>query len=134
MNSLKPFEFIVRTQQALRDARVLSYNGKDEIVAVKLRFDKADVYLLANPDDDTVLVLSDEPAVPDGAHWISAPNVLLAATGKRIQWYWRMQNNQGYWDAFQIEFAVVDPDEVPVCVQVVAIASRLSVRDVRCVG
>jgi hypothetical protein len=115
--------------KALHGVQYLRDHATGDISAVGLNFGTANVYLVVNPDDDTLSATSDDPAVPDDATWRHAGSPWSSAVGMRIEWYWWMQNNQGYWDAVQMQFAR-DTGDMRVTVQVVAIASRLSILQV----
>ena len=114
----------------LSDVAYLRVRDPNECIAARLSFGAMDVYIVVHPDDDTLSITAFPPDSPDEGQWCRAPAPWQAALGKPILWYWWMVNNQGYRDAFQIEFAR-DVEDVSICVQLVAIASRLSVREVR---
>ena len=51
----------------------------------------------------------------------------IKCIGKPMRWFWVMENNQGYLDGVQFEFATNVSDEANI-VQLVGIASRLDIR------
>jgi hypothetical protein len=122
-------DIVIGDREAVRDVRLMRDAGED-IIAVRLHFDRATIFLIANLDDDTVTISVDEPGVPEGARWTTATDSLLAVVGRRVQWHWGLCNNNGYWDGVQFEFVRDVAGDVPICLQMIAIASKLSIRDV----
>ncbi len=125
------FESVIAENQALCKIEILREHS-GAVVAIGFQFDRAVIYFTVNADDDTLLVSSNAPVFEDDTQWGPAPSIFNGAIGKRIQWYWEMGNNQGYSDGFQFEFMVDHVNEPSVSLQLVAIASRLSLREVKC--
>lgn len=100
-------------------------------VAVRICFGNGSAYVCVNPDYDTLSVSDSPPAGPFNLQCIDVSREAPwnSALGMRIQWIWRMQNQQGYEDGIQIEFHLEDSAQ-SLEVQFIAIGSHISVRRV----
>ncbi len=99
-------------------------------VAVKIQLETAAICVAARADDDTVAISGEWPAEHDGdaaAEVQRAHDLDELLRGARLQWTWVMQNNLGYTDGFQLEFAR-GQDDGTACIQFIAIASTLELR------
>lgn len=110
-------------QEVLREVHVLQDENVYGPIAIKLCFEVTEVYLVVNPDDDTVVVTSDTPTVPDCGRWIDSGPSWLEAIGRRLQVYKHVDFNLGLWDAIQLEFTGDTQHEASVIIQLEAAAS-----------
>lgn len=115
----------------MRKVECLHDRDLNAVVAVRLIFEELSVYMTVNCDDDTICVSGDTPVFTKDERWSDAGGLWSKAVGRRIQWYWEMRNNQGYWDGLQIEFVEAQEAKAPICIQAVTIASRLDMREVK---
>jgi hypothetical protein len=102
-----------------------------EIAAIRLIFERGDWLAVAEPDDDTVELT--RTTDDELAKWRVADASTVfpwaAVLHKRIAWVWVLENQQGYTDAVQLEFAgPVNGGEVTI--QVLAVNAQLRVRAV----
>ena len=126
-----PLETALKEQQLLREALLLCDDTTADIVAVQMRFDRVDVRVAVNPDDDTITTAFGSSSVGVDEYFEPAREPWIEAVGMRVQWYWCMENNQGYCDGLQIEFVAAEGGGASHCIQMIAIASALSIRSVR---
>jgi hypothetical protein len=96
--------------------------------AYVLRFERLTVTISVNPNDDTVEVAESERIGSNQVKVLAEP-LWPKAVGRPLRWAWLMTNQQGYRDGIQLELA--HPDEPRgVCLQLVAVASALKLREV----
>jgi hypothetical protein len=107
------------------------------LVAVQFGFDEGFLSVEVDPDSDEVDVRFHHPDPLPLRHWPEAvPQPDPGGTGHPAvlglssTWRWLLYNQQGYRDAFQIEFG---PPGAEVTLQYLALASRLVTRQVTAV-
>jgi len=122
------FGKIIGEQIPLLDVRVRRCDVSKDIVSVEMQFGEQTIHVRVDSADDTIQISATESTLSIESEE-AIPSTLSAAIGRRVEWWWLMQNNQGYWDAIQVEFAG-DNGSPAVCIQLVAAASALSVRNV----
>lgn len=115
---------------AIKSIEVLRAENSRDIVNVKLVFHASILFVGVNADDDTIVLSVKPPATSPGENWEAATSLLARAIGKRVRWCWRMQNNQGYGDGIQFEFCA-DPGDSDVLIQIIAIASKLALWELK---
>ncbi len=114
----------------VHDARVplldvLYFRSEGLIVGVRLVFETRTLDCLANPDDDTIAI-SAASAVPEAELSSCVHPVWLRAIGRPLMWTWSLENNQGYWDAIQLEFAHDSGDRDVISIQLLVMASQIT--------
>jgi Family of unknown function (DUF6334) len=97
-----------------------------------LDFDGVQVVFAACADDSiAVCTTSDAQALEDDEAVetvdLTDAEPWRAAVGRPLMWTWSMTNQQGYRDAFQLEFAV-DTSDTSVVIQLVVLASWIHIR------
>ncbi len=98
-----------------------------------LDFDGVQVAFVACEDDSiAVCAAADAPAEDEDEYDVETVDLTdeepwRAAVGKPLMWTWSMTNQQGYRDAFQLEFAV-DTSDTAVVIQLIVLASWIHIR------
>jgi hypothetical protein len=84
-----------------------------------------------NPDTDEVAVHvgSEQPSLGDGSHKTVEVRTFpwTQVEGLRVDWMWRMTNQNGFFDGLQLQFASSGGRVHGMAIQFIAIASRLDV-------
>jgi len=90
-----------RSKKALLKVSCYTAENFPYVTAIAFHFqEEAAVILAVDEDTDTLIWLS---SLPQKSIPMQVP-VLEKAVGLCVAWSWEMTNNQGYFDAFQIEF------------------------------
>ncbi|WP_163341108.1 DUF6334 family protein [Desulfopila sp. IMCC35008] len=98
-----------------------------DIVCIELCFSDICIYINIDEQDDTLNVTPQGPI--DNAIKEFDTHFFDEAVNRSLRWFWLMENNNGYRDALQFEFAN-NVSEPPVIIQLMAIGSRISIRRV----
>ena len=98
---------LARAHATLSGLRCFRYDDKPfGLKAVLFSFEgHGEKILSVNPDDDSLLW---QDARPDGCTEVALESLFpraLAAFGLELIWLWEMSNQQGYFDALQIQLA-----------------------------
>ena len=96
--------------------------------AVVMKFGNTFIKITAMQDDSIKVVevnVLDFCSVPSDKVKSKCSTVWNRCIGLPIRWFWLMENNKGYTDAFQIEFAK-NVSEKPISIQLRAEASELT--------
>ncbi|MEU0505827.1 DUF6334 family protein [Nocardia sp. NPDC005998] len=103
-----------------------------DILRIDLEFEHGRWSVLVHEDDDTVRLV--ETAAIDDSGLRTVDAAALApwhdAIGRAVRWVWSLENQQGYPDAIQFEFADISGGGAAT-IQILAIASRLNIQQVR---
>ena len=103
-----------------------------DILRIDLEFEHGRWSVLVHEDDDTVRLV--ETAAIGDSDLRTVDAAALApwrdAIGRAVRWVWSLENQQGYPDAIQFEFADVSGGGA-VTIQILSIASRLNIQQVR---
>ena len=102
------------------------------LVAVEFTFEKRTVLVVAQEDDSLKILTNKEWQSKDQYQVISLMNKepWMGAKNKPLLWSWIFFNQQGYFDGLQLEFAEDVSDTSSVVIQLVAMASEISLRKV----
>lgn len=128
-------EEYVRLAEEGGDLRAAAYfyypDSPKEILAVRLMLTNGDWMLAVDPDDDTLTLQTTPDDVFEEWKVFDASTYFpwAAALGKHVRWAWLMENQRGYTDGLQLEFADVERGGT-VEVQLYAMASTVKVRSV----
>lgn len=127
MSDKQFIEEIIRAREALIDVKYFSYFDQGIVEILRLNFNKSHLYVSVNGEDDTIRIERDFPGKDEDWCQFAPHETWKNAYGKPILWLWYMENNQGYEDGLQFEFAQ-DAADKSICVQIIAVASQLSIK------
>jgi Family of unknown function (DUF6334) len=97
-----------------------------------LDFDGVRVVFVACVDDSIAVCAAADAQAPEDDEHVDHVDLTdeapwRAAVGKPLMWTWSMTNQQGYRDAFQLEFAV-DTSDTSVVIQLIVLSSWVHIR------
>ena len=129
MHEKQILERVIEAIEVLLEVKYFRSSEQAAIELIFLKFSKSDVYVYVNQEDDTLVVDQRHPQISEELNQFTPHKIWEEAYGQHIRWYWNMVNNQGYEDGLQFEFAQ-DVNDNPICLQLIAIASTISVSSV----
>lgn len=133
MTILSNFEKIIERYESLkRVCYIILPELPNDISAVKVEFSESTVFIVVNEDDDTLHAVPQLPHPLEGREHIdvSANCPWRNIVGKPVRWVWDLINNQGYLDGMQFEFTSDTRKGKATIIQMMGMASRISVRSV----
>jgi hypothetical protein len=126
MNTLDPLRDIIDACEKLTGASFIHHMAlPNDIVGIILQFSSS-MFVISVTDQDE-LYFSNDIEKQSQIKISKADKLFDEASGKTLRWFWELINNQGYRDGLQLEFANSVEDR-PFSIQIIAIASRLSLR------
>jgi hypothetical protein len=121
--------------QKINDVKLLIWSEKKSAIMIEkilFEFDDCRLILQVNPDSDSIIPqISNDITLPikEKEHQVISSKELLdhslhCLIGNQIAWLWTLTNNQGYFDAIQIEMENRD------AFQFLTIASQIEISKV----
>lgn len=132
MSPCEGLEDILENRTSLTEVIYFEETEYQIVYGLSLNFSGKYIYISVCDEDDTIVIGDSFPENFDldlSLKKVLHPEPWINAYGKPLIWYWYMENNQGYQDGFQFEFST-SKDEVCICIQMIGIASQLSIRSV----
>lgn len=102
-----------------------------DIPRIDLEFEHGQWSVLVHEDDDTVRLVETAAIGDSGLRTVDAAALApwRDAIGRAVRWVWFLENQQGYADAIQFEFTDISGGAATI--QILAVASRLNIQQVR---
>ena len=133
---MKPIEALYNIKDS--DHKLIEVNAlivpfkdsSDLVVGVELNFGHKKIFFNAMEDDSIELSHKPPNELDIFKKNVSKEWPWINALGKGILWYWVMTNNQGYQDAFQIDFSNSAEDD-NYRIQFLAIGSGIKIYEVK---
>ncbi len=120
-------EEIIKARETLTDVKYFSKFDQAFVEMLQLNFNKSHLYVCVNAEDDTIRIEQNFPSKDEDWRQFAPHKTWEDVYGKPILWFWYMEYNQGYEDGLQFEFSQ-DAADKSICVQIIAIASKLSIK------